>query len=433
MTEKEHQEIVVIRRRVNPEEGHHGGAWKIAFADFMTAMMALFLVLWLISSTSDKTKQSVAQYFNPVKLVDMTTLKKGFRDPKDTEMGSGSSIEESPSEPDANQTPAGAKATMSRTGARPPKHSEAALFRDPYGVLAEIVQNARNEASKRDPRAAPTHEAAPSDAAETFKDPFSTVPDAPEPQVQAAARPSTPNPPSKSASTQNPPKHSASTQDAAPMHDMAAMAPAAIDEKSMSAARGLPAVSDTAVQTQQSPASEIKLRDRSFGAAREAAADARQANAAEAVKLKSDIVDAAKPDARPHSAPHIEVQSTDEGILVSLTDDLKYMMFAIGSAEPEPKVIEVMANLARLLKTRPGSIVIRGHSDGRPYKSPIYDNWRLSAARAHMAHYMLARGGLDEKRIEKIEGYADRRLKFPDDPSAPGNRRIEILLRKEKP
>ena len=85
MADKEHQELVIIKRHASYEEGHHGGAWKIAFADFMTAMMALFLVLWLISSTTDKTKHAVAQYFNPVKLVDMTTLKKGFRDPKDTE------------------------------------------------------------------------------------------------------------------------------------------------------------------------------------------------------------------------------------------------------------------------------------------------------------------------------------------------------------
>jgi flagellar motor protein MotB len=93
MAEPEHHEIFIIKRHSSHEEEHRGGAWKIAFADFMTAMMALFLVLWLISSTSDKTKHTVAQYFNPVKLVDMTTLKKGFRDPKETEMGSGPNFE----------------------------------------------------------------------------------------------------------------------------------------------------------------------------------------------------------------------------------------------------------------------------------------------------------------------------------------------------
>lgn len=53
------------------------------------AMTALFFVLWLIASTSDKTKRTVAQYFNPVKLVDMSTLEKGFHDSKETQMGEG--------------------------------------------------------------------------------------------------------------------------------------------------------------------------------------------------------------------------------------------------------------------------------------------------------------------------------------------------------
>jgi chemotaxis protein MotB len=63
-----HPEIVIIKRRSTLEEGHHGGAWKIAFADFMTAMMAFFLVLWIISATDKNTKTLIARYFNPVKV-----------------------------------------------------------------------------------------------------------------------------------------------------------------------------------------------------------------------------------------------------------------------------------------------------------------------------------------------------------------------------
>jgi chemotaxis protein MotB len=53
-------------------------------------------------------------------------------------------------------------------------------------------------------------------------------------------------------------------------------------------------------------------------------------------------------------------------------------------------------------------------------------------ARAHIAHYMLVRGGLTKDRFERIEGYADRQLKVSDDPNAAQNRRIEILLKPEK-
>ena len=130
--------------------------------------------------------------------------------------------------------------------------------------------------------------------------------------------------------------------------------------------------------------------------------------------------------------PHIEVQPTPEGILISLTDDAKFSMFAIGSAEPQPATVQIMEKIGQILKAGSGSIIIRGHTDGRPYKSAVYDNWRLSSARAHMALYMLARGGINEKRVEIVEGYADHHLKSPNSYAAE-NRRIEILLRKETP
>ena len=53
--------IYVIKKKIN-HAGHHGGAWKVAFADFVTAMMALFIVLWLLN-TSQEVKDSVAGYF----------------------------------------------------------------------------------------------------------------------------------------------------------------------------------------------------------------------------------------------------------------------------------------------------------------------------------------------------------------------------------
>jgi chemotaxis protein MotB len=72
---------------------------------------------------------------------------------------------------------------------------------------------------------------------------------------------------------------------------------------------------------------------------------------------------------------------------------------------------------------------VRGHTDARVFRTAEYDNWRLSTARAHMAYHMLLRGGLDAARVERIEGYADRRPKIQSDPLAAQNRRIEILIR----
>src|SRR4051794_9919228 len=55
-------EAPIIIKKKKGGHGHHGGAWKVAYADFVTAMMALFIVLWLLSS-SEQTKKAVGGYF----------------------------------------------------------------------------------------------------------------------------------------------------------------------------------------------------------------------------------------------------------------------------------------------------------------------------------------------------------------------------------
>src|ERR1041385_5641841 len=55
--------VIRIVKKKAAHAGHHGGAWKVAYADFVTAMMALFIVLWLMSSDKD-VQQAVSAYFN---------------------------------------------------------------------------------------------------------------------------------------------------------------------------------------------------------------------------------------------------------------------------------------------------------------------------------------------------------------------------------
>ncbi|RJE79323.1 flagellar motor protein MotB [Paracoccus sp. JM45] len=57
--------IIIKRIEAAPEGGHHGGAWKVAYADFVTAMMAFFLLMWLLNATSQEQRQGLAQYFTP--------------------------------------------------------------------------------------------------------------------------------------------------------------------------------------------------------------------------------------------------------------------------------------------------------------------------------------------------------------------------------
>ncbi|MEZ5757190.1 MAG: flagellar motor protein MotB [Emcibacteraceae bacterium] len=61
----EQQRPIIIKRIKKVSGGHHGGAWKVAYADFVTAMMAFFLLLWLLNSTSQEQKEGLSDYFTP--------------------------------------------------------------------------------------------------------------------------------------------------------------------------------------------------------------------------------------------------------------------------------------------------------------------------------------------------------------------------------
>ena len=425
MDDVQHPEIIIVRRRGGHEEEHHGGAWKIAFADFMTAMMAFFLVLWIINATDKDTKTIIARYFNPVKLEEAARTPKGIHGdgssnpavnapggsetPKPNQTGAVAAAKTPDNPPPAKSSgggdkpdvnPPGAAANLGDPASPKASMSEGVLFADPYRSLDSIAgptspdvraimlrDSANGEAPPTDglpdPFRSALRQAAPEiEANETAKPPAAGA--APSPQPQSAGAP-TPAPPVASA------KPAAADSEAKP-------APAADGEAKPPGA---------AAESKPSPAAAARLQK----------------------ELELQIA----PPGAARLGPAVDVKATDEGLLISLTDKLNFSMFAIGSAEPQPQLIQAMDAIAGMLKQQPGLVVVRGHTDAHPYKSATYDNWRLSSARAQMAYYMLTRAGLPESRFERIEGYADKRLRDPAHPFAADNRRIEILLEGAKP
>jgi len=57
--------VIIKRKKIVQSGGHHGGAWKVAYADFVTAMMAFFLLMWLLNATTEKQRKGISDYFNP--------------------------------------------------------------------------------------------------------------------------------------------------------------------------------------------------------------------------------------------------------------------------------------------------------------------------------------------------------------------------------
>jgi len=57
--------VIIKRKKVIAGGGHHGGAWKVAYADFVTAMMAFFMLMWLLNATTEQQRKGIADYFTP--------------------------------------------------------------------------------------------------------------------------------------------------------------------------------------------------------------------------------------------------------------------------------------------------------------------------------------------------------------------------------
>ncbi|MGV6874656.1 flagellar motor protein MotB [Pseudochelatococcus sp. B33] len=378
--DKIEQELILIQRR-NREPEDHGahGIWKIAYADFMTALMAFFLIMWLLNVTDKEQRVSVANYFNPIKLADISPTRKGVEEPQETPPKDDTEGEKAitPTQTETANTGASLKMTGDAAHAAKPRFPESVLFMDPYAILAKLADDDK----PADRTLAATAEIATergSPRTSTVRDPFDPAywRLAPEGQPSAVSQDGQPQ-----AGTSGGTGERADNTEPAPFADL-------ID-----------------------PAEQEQAREISA--------------------LREGVADALKDESPSSAAPAVDVERTGEGILISLTDAEAFSMFAIGSAEPKPEVVRALARIGSMLAERPGTIVVRGHTDSLPFKSDNYDNWRLSSARAHMASYMLIRGGLDQNRVERIEGYADRRPRNAQDTRAAENRRIEILLREK--
>lgn len=65
--------IIIKRKKIIAADGHHGGAWKVAYADFVTAMMAFFMLMWLLNATTEKQRKGLADYFSPTISINRTS------------------------------------------------------------------------------------------------------------------------------------------------------------------------------------------------------------------------------------------------------------------------------------------------------------------------------------------------------------------------
>ena len=398
--ETQANELVIIRRNTNGEEApHKGGVWKIAYADFMTAMMAFFLVMWLINATDKQTLTQVATYFNPMRLTDKVPWP-------------GDCISRSWVPPPASRRPAAPshKPDRPRPTARGRRRARAASPRRARRCCSAIL-------TRRFPSSPPR--AKPSNAAPKLPCSVAARPIAIPSSQRSAAGPGETN---RRRTTARPPTRR-STNPRSTNRRSTRPKPTSLGRTSRRAINPQTAMAQpqpTAPSTEPGAASPPAMTPLAGPPSKEGEAQARKAEEAAAQQAAAAQIEAQIKEALARSVsgalPGIDVKATDEGVLISLTDQYDFGMFAIASAEPRPAMVVVMDKLAKVLAGQPERLIVSGHTDGRPYKSGTYDNWRLSSARAHMAYYMLVRGGIDEKRVR-----ARRRPRRsqPQDPRRP--------------
>jgi chemotaxis protein MotB len=204
------------------------------------------------------------------------------------------------------------------------------------------------------------------------------------------------------------------------MHELAPAAPSQTDQAGQSSKSGTPASADAAMKQAQDRAEEEE-----FSTASDSLRQAMQ-DLPELAELSKQVI----------------VDPTPEGLRIQLVDQEGRSMFEPGSVKPNDRARLLLRAVAKVVNKLRNRITIAGHTSadvgeaaekktagGRPGAS----DWSLSEQRADAARLVLQDSGVDPDRFYQVAGKANAEPLYPDDPTLPGNRRITIVLMREKP
>lgn len=125
----------------------------------------------------------------------------------------------------------------------------------------------------------------------------------------------------------------------------------------------------------------------------------------------------------------IQMTVTGEGLRIELLESASGTFFESGQPQPNQDGKELLILLAAELGKLPNKLSIEGHTDSKPYVGAGgYGNWELSADRANAARRLMQTNGVGEDQVSQVRGYADQRLRTPEAPEDPSNRRISVIV-----
>jgi chemotaxis protein MotB len=385
---------IIIRREEVVEGESHGGAWKIAYADFVTAMMAFFLLMWLLNATTEDQRKGLADYFSPSNLFSHASSGTGEPFGGHTAFDNGALVSDRGSE----QVVSGKRPVIEQVE---PDDSE---------TLAQPRPNRRDQPTNQPDRQADQQEPSSANAARPRPAPaapLTTAPGtSPTPSSLASSAGAAPAAPPLAAQPPAQPPAGAGGQ------TLAAVIPAIPPPPH---AGDLPAA--VAVPGNRTPtAADIRAEQ-----------ERREKQAFE--QAAQQIRDAVRGDpALAELARQLTIDITPEGLRIQLLDEEHQAMFATGSSLPNDRARLLLQKVAPVLNRLPEQISIAGHTDAAPFPGPGRTNWELSTERANATRRLLTDAGLPDARITRVTGHADRDPLLPTDPLAAANRRIAIVV-----
>ncbi|MES2252258.1 MAG: flagellar motor protein MotB [Pseudomonadota bacterium] len=475
--------IIIKKRRKKQAHDSHGGSWKIAYADFVTAMMAFFMLMWLLSVTSEEQKKGIADYFSPT-IINMQTQNgsagmMGGVNMSNPNNSSGKSTEER------------AKSTEIEVDLTKSKQQEA--FQEKKDV-SKIVQNAakdikveltnKDNVKKNDPVnvvevTVSLITSEKSDASKEKVNPTQIEKVKPE-KVQTEKMKQQNDQANVNASKDKPELIKSKAANAAPPKAEPIKAEDAIKtEAAQSDAKKQGAVIEKIVKVDLQAIKEAKKQaekneneakalnqaintlksnnaaasfERSIESAKsektieqqksiekemaeskekaEAIKKLQKEEAAKLTKVAASIKDIIQKSPELQGLlQHVILEIRPEGLRIQLIDKDKRTMFASGSSSMTPLTKQLIRTVAGMIEKLPNALVISGHTDAHPFVGAHkYSNWELSADRANATRRALEECNIAATRFESVMGKEATDPFVKEDPFAESNRRISITL-----
>jgi len=183
-------------------------------------------------------------------------------------------------------------------------------------------------------------------------------------------------------------------------------------------------------QAQQTGSRSIVIPRNSVGGERDGGAEQRQQEMARFAQLRAEMLRRIEQDVQLRDLRnHISFTQSDQGLRIDLVDEADFSMFEVGTNVLRPEASRLLRQVAQVIAPVPNQVVVRGHTDSRPYSNRrSMNNWMLSTSRAESTRTSLEGSGVPLPRFTRIEGVADREPYVAGNRLDPRNRRISITL-----